>query len=215
MVAILRQLKVEKNGAVVDAMTEMGIQYPMSYGVSVPTIRRIAKTYAPDHEFGKYLYKQEIRELRLAALSISEAEEITENEIEFWAQGVVNSEVAEQLAALLLSNSNVAEQLLGLWLNSDNVWLRYAAMLSLARQQMLGEKPTQIDLDALFEQLLSVLDTADRNIWAGAARLIAALDRNHTNIRQRAESLLNKMSEKEYPATDYLKEELKTAWFEE
>ena len=43
MIGLLRRLKVEMNGAVVDAMRSRGLDYPLSYGVSVPTIREIAK----------------------------------------------------------------------------------------------------------------------------------------------------------------------------
>ena len=49
MVALLRRLKTEMNGAVVGAMQERGVDYPLSYGVSVATIREIAADYAPDH----------------------------------------------------------------------------------------------------------------------------------------------------------------------
>ena len=42
MIGLLRRLKVEMNGAVVDAMRSRGLDYPLSYGVSVPRIREIA-----------------------------------------------------------------------------------------------------------------------------------------------------------------------------
>ena len=41
MIGLLRRLKVEMNGAVVDAMRSRGLDYPLSYGVSVPTLSLI------------------------------------------------------------------------------------------------------------------------------------------------------------------------------
>ncbi len=46
---ILSRLISQKNGAVVESMTDKGIIYKVSYGVSLPTIKKIAEEYAPDH----------------------------------------------------------------------------------------------------------------------------------------------------------------------
>lgn len=70
MVALLRELRRERNGAVADSMRYYGTPYGLNYGVSLPTLRRIARAEAPDHGFARYLYRQDVRELRLAALHI-------------------------------------------------------------------------------------------------------------------------------------------------
>ena len=71
MVALLGELRREMNGAVVDSMREKGIEYALSYGVSIPTIRALARQYAPDDELARLLYQQQVRELQLAALTIA------------------------------------------------------------------------------------------------------------------------------------------------
>lgn len=71
MVALLRELRRERNGAVADSMRYYGTPYGLNYGVSLPTLRRIARAEAPDHGFARYLYRQDVRELRLAALHIA------------------------------------------------------------------------------------------------------------------------------------------------
>ena len=98
MVALLRELRRERNGAVADAMRYYGAPYGLNYGVSLPTLRRIARAEAPDHAFARYLYRQDVRELRLAALHIARPESLTPDEFPAWAAGIVNSEVAEEAA---------------------------------------------------------------------------------------------------------------------
>ena len=71
MVALLRELRRERNGAVADSMRYYGTPYGLNYGVSLPTLRRIARAEAPDHGFARYLYRQDVSELRLAALHIA------------------------------------------------------------------------------------------------------------------------------------------------
>ena len=64
MIGLLRRLKVEMNGAVVDAMRSRGLDYPLSYGVSGADDREIAKAYAPAHAFALFLFRQQVRELK-------------------------------------------------------------------------------------------------------------------------------------------------------
>lgn len=60
MIRLLKRLKVEMNGAVTGAMQERGIVYPLNYGVSVPTIRGIAREYGPSHSLALLLYRQQV-----------------------------------------------------------------------------------------------------------------------------------------------------------
>lgn len=76
------------NGAVVDAMRSRGLDYPLSYGVSVPTIREIAKAYAPAHAFALFLFRQQVRELKLAAAFIDDPSEVTAAQMREWADGL-------------------------------------------------------------------------------------------------------------------------------
>ena len=105
MVALLRELRRERNGAVADSMRYYGTPYGLNYGVSLPTLRRIARAEAPDHGFARYLYRQDVRELRLAALHIACPACFTPEEFPAWAAGIVNSEIAEEAAFALLSRA--------------------------------------------------------------------------------------------------------------
>ncbi len=133
MVALLGALRREMNGAVVEAMRFHGKPYGLNYGVSLPTIRRIARAEATDHDFARYLYLQDVRELRLAALAIADPRRVTAAELDEWAAGIVNTEVAAEAALLLLSRLPDLAPLLDRWVPSDNPLLVYAALLSAAR----------------------------------------------------------------------------------
>ena len=56
MVALLGELRRERNGAVADAMRCYGAPYGLNYGVSLPTLRKLARAETPDHDFARYLY---------------------------------------------------------------------------------------------------------------------------------------------------------------
>ena len=117
MIRLLKRLKVEMNGAVTGAMQERGIVYPLNYGVSVPTIRGIAREYGPSHSLALLLYRQQVRELKLSALF----------------RDFTHSEIVELTVMYLFSRSAAAVDLIGEWLSADDVFLRYAGVMMLMR----------------------------------------------------------------------------------
>ena len=137
MVALLRELRRERNGAVADSMRYYGTPYGLNYGVSLPTLRRIARAEAPDHGFARYLYRQDVRELRLAALHIACPACLTPEEFPAWAAGIVNSEIAEEAAFALLSRAEAFPVLFSAWIASPDALLQYAALLAAARSPRL------------------------------------------------------------------------------
>lgn len=108
MIALMRRLRIEMNGAVTDAMREHGggqQGYGLNYGVSLPTIRDVAAEYAPDHELAQTLWQQDVREMKLAALFVEDAEAVTAAQMERWAADWRVPELAEQCAMQLFWRS--------------------------------------------------------------------------------------------------------------
>ena len=118
-------------------MRYYGTPYGLNYGVSLPTLRRIARAEAPDHGFARYLYRQDVRELRLAALHIACPACLTPEEFPAWAAGIVNSEIAEEAAFALLSRAEAFPVLFSAWIASPDALLQYAALLAAARSPRL------------------------------------------------------------------------------
>ena len=83
MLALLAELRREMNGVAADAMRSYGGQYGVNYGVAAHTIREKASAIPHDHEFAEYLYKQDVRELRIAGLWIAEPERVTVDDLPF------------------------------------------------------------------------------------------------------------------------------------
>lgn len=133
MIRLLGTLRREMNGAVADSMYAYGRPYGLNYGVSLPTVRAIARAEGCDHDFARYLFRQQVRELRLAALHIAEPRRIDVAEAAFWAEGIINSEAAEEAAFAMLSRSPYIKEIYGRWSGSDNELLAYAALMAAAR----------------------------------------------------------------------------------
>lgn len=135
MISLLGRLRKQMNGAVAESMAQHGQNYGLNYGVSVATVREIVASEPKDYEFAKYLYKQQVRELRLAACHIADAKMITVDEFPFWSRGISNAELAEELAFALLSKIYDINSLMGVWSTESNEMIAYAALMAASRNE--------------------------------------------------------------------------------
>ncbi|MBO5672559.1 MAG: DNA alkylation repair protein [Alistipes sp.] len=135
MIDLLGRLRKQMNGAVVESMGAHNEKYGLNYGVSIATIREIVASEPKDYEFAKYLYRQQVRELRLAACHIADPGAMTIDEFPFWSRGIVNTELAEELAFALLSKIYDINSLMGVWSTESNELVAYAALMAAARNE--------------------------------------------------------------------------------
>lgn len=173
LVGLLRR---DLNGAVVDSMEELGIHYSRNWGVGLPAIRKAAGAFAPDHDFARFLYAQELRELRLSAFAIADPAAVTVDELDFWGAGVENTELAENLACSLLSRTALASEVSQKWLCADKpLLLQYCALLALARMAEGGNSGLAVpDIRALAQRYAEGGDSLTKR---AACDLLIRIDR--------------------------------------
>ncbi|MFR9504177.1 MAG: DNA alkylation repair protein [Rikenellaceae bacterium] len=144
---LLGECRRQMNGAVAGSMRFYGAEYGLNYGVSLPTIRSLAKAEGRDHSYAKYLYQQQVREIQLSALHIAQPAEINREELSFWATGIINSEVAEEAAFALFQYVDYIKE----WLDSPNELLKYTALLSIAKSKI-------VDINSITNIIINNLD---------------------------------------------------------
>ena len=168
---LLYRLRKEMNGAALDTMRYFGADYERNYGVQIYAIRNLAREIGSDHKLALSFYPENIREVRLVALWIADAEKVAVSDFDFWASGIINSEVAEQASHALLSRIEPISELLGAWCSSDNALLAYCAMLSAARN---GGVEPEVAVRAIAKSVANFAD--NRLVAQGATALAMQLD---------------------------------------
>lgn len=194
-------MRKQMNGAVADAMYYYGADYGLNYGVSLPTVRQIAREQEKDHALALYLYKQQVRELRLAALHIAQAEAITMEELPTWAEGVINSEIAEEMAFALLPHTTILSDIFTDWSESDNEFLVYATLMAAARSELARDT----NIVNVTPNILSRF-SASRIIAQGVVALLAAAYDCDAEARKAVTEVIEELEES--PAANYVKEEM-------
>ena len=164
---LLYRLRKEMNGAALDTMRYFGADYERNYGVQIYAIRHLAREIGTDHALAEYFYTQRIREAQLVAVWIADAEQVKASDFDFWAEGIINSEVAEQASHALFSRIAEVAELLEEWCSSDNALLAYCALLSAARNG--GVEPETV-IDSI---LSAVSEFSDNRLVAQGATALA------------------------------------------
>ncbi len=199
MIGLLRRLKIEMNGAVTDAMRAYGggeAGYGLNYGVSLPTIREIAQEWGPDHALAETLWRQDVRELKLAALFVDEPEAVTAEQMEAWAADWRTAELAEQCAMQLFWRSPAAWATAIGWTGQQPTPDATGAFKRLAAFYMLGRLAyDQQVADDDFHRLLSLPsvfgpDTTERS----AAYALREIHRHRPALRTQVADSLNRVS---------------------
>ena len=167
---LLYRLRKEMNGAALDTMCYFGADYERNYGVQIYAIRNLAREIGTDDELSRYFYTQNIREVRLVALWIADAAQVSAADFTFWAEGIINSEVAEQASHALFSRIAPIAELLTAWCNTDNALLAYCALLSAARNGNVAE---DVAVEALLQVVARFSD--NRLVAQGATALTVKL----------------------------------------
>lgn len=192
---LLFRLRKEMNGAALDTMRYFGADYERNYGVQIYAIRNLAREIGTDHELALSFYPEYIREVRLVALWIADAEKVAVSDFDFWASGIINSEVAEQASHALLSRIEPIAELLTVWSSSDNALLAYCALLAAARN---GGVESEVAVRAIVE---AVSKFADNRLVAQGATALAI------NLSDEAiKNLLEKLPDN--PTARLLREEI-------
>ena len=201
MISLLGAMRKQMNGAVADTMRYYGADYGLNYGVSLPTIRSIAQAEERNHQLALYLYKQQVRELRLAALHIADPSLLTPDSLDVWAEGIINSEVAEEMAFALLPNTTILSDIFAAWSESDNEFLVYATLMAAARSELARDT----NIINTTPNILSRF-SASRIIAQGVVALLAAAYDCDAEARKAVAEVIEELEES--PAANYVKEEM-------
>ena len=194
---LLYRLRKEMNGAALDTMRYFGADYGRNYGVQIYAIRNLAREIGTDHALAEYFYTQHIREAQLVALWIADAEQVKAEDLDFWAEGIINSEVAEQASHALFSRIAEIAELLDVWCSSDNALLAYCALLSAARNG-------GVEADAAIEAIVSSVANFSNNRLVAQGATALAVNLSDDAVQQLLERLPNN------PTASLLREEI--AW---
>lgn len=200
MTSLLSELRRERNGAAADAMRFYGKGCGLNLGVALHTVRAIIAETPRNHDFARYLYRQDVRELKIAALWLAEPARVEVADLDEWSAGIVNSEIAEQAAMALFSRVGCIDDVIEQWGASGEVLLVYTALLSAVRNPHCNAERTLAIIEG-------AVDSFADNRLVGQG-VVAAMTSLGERTPEAVATLAGRIKEKKTPTASFVCDEL-------
>lgn len=174
---LLKKLRREMNGVVASALKPLTGDRLRTYGVSLPVIRRLAAGYAPDPELARVLFASDVRELKIAALYLEDPARTAPERWEEWRRGLVNREIGDLLAAVLLGKRADTVGRVSGWLDDPDPAVVRTALMAAGRSLSVLPEVTEEVFRECMEFVGRVSGHPDRGVQDGAVYLLVRLCR--------------------------------------
>lgn len=130
---LIQRLRASADPAVVSGMKRFGIRTQRALGVSMPTLRGIAREVGTDHLVAGELWKSGIHEARILASLIDEPDEVTEAQLERWVSQFDSWDLCDQCCANLFEKTPFAYSKASAWARRQEEYVKRAGFALMAR----------------------------------------------------------------------------------
>ena len=136
---ILNRLKSLSNPEAVAGMARFGINPINTCGVSIPTLRKIARETGKDHNLAEELWSSGIHEARILACLIDVPEKVNEEQMEKWVADFDSWDVCDQCCSNLFDKTSYAYQKAIEWGNRKEEFVKRAGFVMMATLAVHGK----------------------------------------------------------------------------
>jgi 3-methyladenine DNA glycosylase AlkD len=176
---IRRTIRLSMNGIVSDQMVNSGIIYKKNYGVSIPRIKEIAKTYTPNHDLAQRLWALQIRETMILATLLEPVDKFTPEIAKEWAKSFNQIEIIEQSCMNLLCKLEFANSLAAEFIQSENQWLQTTGFILYAR---IFGKINQNEIIEIIKKTITLSVTDNLHLYKSLALCLSRFCRKDKEI---------------------------------
>ncbi len=129
---ILEQLKSMGSPEAVAGMARYGISSHNTYGVSVPTLRSMARELGRSHALAEELWASGVHEAQLLAGMVDEPKKVTEDQLERWVADFDSWDVCDQCCSNLFDKTEFAHRKAVEWAGREEEFVKRAGFALMA-----------------------------------------------------------------------------------
>jgi 3-methyladenine DNA glycosylase AlkD len=137
IIAELRSLGSETNRL---GMARFGINTDRAFGISIATLRPIARRLKRDHDLAAALWASGYHEARLVAVLIDEPKKVTSVQMDSWAADLDSWDLCDQACSRLFVKTPFVEEKIAKWARDEREFVRRAAFALIAAYTVHGKK---------------------------------------------------------------------------
>ncbi len=129
---IIANLQQQANAQAVEAMARFGITPTHALGISIPTLRKMAKEIGRNHLLAADLWNSGIHEARILASMIDEAQLVSPEQMDDWVHEFDTWDVCDQVCGNLFDRTPYAYQKAVAWCQQEPEFIRRAGFVMMA-----------------------------------------------------------------------------------
>ena len=129
---LLQTLEAHADPINVAGMARFGIASTGTLGVSIPIVRRLAKTFGHEHQAALELWDSGIHEARILAALVDKPAWVTEEQMEAWVADFDSWDVCDQVCSNLFDKTPFAYAKAAAWAERQEEFVRRAGFALMA-----------------------------------------------------------------------------------
>ena len=184
--AVLKQLESMADPAAVAGMAKFAVGGQHTLGISIPTLRQMAKEIGKNHDLAQQLWTSGIHEARLLATMIDLPKQVTEEQMETWAKDFDSWDVCDQCCLNLFRLTPFAQQKVVEWSSRPEEFVKRASFALMATLAVHDKKAA----DEVFMAYLSLIkreSVDERNFVKKAVNwALRQIGKRNRNLNQHA-----------------------------
>lgn len=137
---IVKHLQKLANPEAIKGMARYGIVTDKALGISIPTLRQLAKQIGRNHITAEFLWETEYLEARMLASMVAEPDKTTEELLENWVKEFNSWDICDQVCSNLIEKTVYAYDKAYEWVNRDEEFVKRAGFVMMARLAVSDKK---------------------------------------------------------------------------
>jgi len=129
---VLESLRSLSNPEAVSSMARFGIKADKSFGVSVPALRKLARSIGKDHKLAQELWDTGLHEARELATMIADPKQVTEEFMERWVKDIDSWDVCDHCCGNLWDKTPYAYRKAREWSRRPEEFVKRASFSLMA-----------------------------------------------------------------------------------
>lgn len=206
---IQQKIKLSMNGVTTDSMFAKGIIYKLNYGVELPVLREIAKSFTPSSDLAERLWLIGWRETFILSVFLQPIEGFTINKAIERISTAPQKEIIDVLCLYLLSKTEFATDLCLELLNQENENCRIGGFMLGSR---IYNQLTQLQIEQIIRKSVELAETdiyqRYKSIGICLGRLCRTGNDHATNIANIVENFQRSEMPSHRAIVDEVKQEL-------
>lgn len=151
--SVLREMRARADPKAVEGMARFGISSKNTLGLSIPTLRGMARRLGENHGLALALWKSGIHEARILAAMVDDPGKVTEKQMDNWVEEFDSWDVCDQCCGSLFDKTSFAYDKALEWSKREEEFVKRAGYVLMAELAVHDKEAEDMKFLEFFEAM--------------------------------------------------------------